>query len=70
MLQIHSKATIMGPDGNPVESKASLKYLSAVLQNTGRIDPEIGNELGVVRQDFQTLVQICQHTNIAKRRKK
>ena len=67
MLQIHSNATIMDPDGNPVKCKASLKYLGAVLQNTGRIDPEIGSKLGMTRQDFRRLIQIWQYANIAKR---
>ena len=59
----------MDPDGNPVKCKASLKYLGAVLQNTGRIDPEISSKFGIARQDFRSLVQIWQHANISKRRK-
>ena len=34
MLQIHSNATIMDPDGNPVKCKAFLKYLLVPLKNT------------------------------------
>ena len=69
MLQIHSNATIMDPDGNPVKCKASLKHLGAVLENLGRIDPEIGSKLGTARQEFRALAQIWQHANISRRRK-
>ena len=69
MMQIHSNTTLMDPDGNAIKCKASLKYLGALLQSTGRIDPEIGSKLGTARQEFRALAQIWQHANISRRRK-
>ena len=69
MLQIHSNAILLDPDGNPVKCKESLKYLGAVLHNTGRVDSEIACKIGTAKQEFRTLMQIWKHANITKRRK-
>ena len=56
-------------DGAPIKSKASLKYLGALLQKTGRIDSEIGAKIGTAKSEFRSLVQIWNHANICIRRK-
>ena len=68
-LQIHSDAAIYDEDGKPIMMKDSIKYLGAMLHKTGRVDSEIGSKIGYTNQEFRTIMQIWNHTNIRKQRK-
>ena len=69
MMQIHTNAILLDPAGEKIKNKDSLKYLGALLQKTGRCDPEINNKMGIARQQFRALSQIWKHAHISRRRK-
>ena len=69
LLHINCDTPVYDEEGKVIKSKDSIKYLGAMLHKTGRIDSEIGINIGIAKQDFRTLIQIWGHANISKKLK-
>ena len=66
LLPIRCDAHILDPAGNDLHSAESIKYLGALLSNTGKIDSELNRRLGMAVADFKTLKQVWNHSSISR----
>ena len=69
MIRMNTKLDIMDPMQNAIPCKQSMRYLGALLSDTGNIRSELGQRIGLARQEFHELARIWKHANISRHRK-
>ena len=69
VLQVRSDEEVRAPTGEPLDVKASLVYLGALVSDDGRAESELSRRLGLAAADFKVLERVWAHTSLPVARK-
>ena len=69
VMQMRAEADICDPGGKVLVSKDSIKYLGALLHESGKIDSELSRRIGIASGDFKKLSAVWNHSSLSKQRK-
>ena len=69
LLQINCQMRITDPAGKIISPTPQMKYLGAILYDSGDIKPELGRRLGAAWGEFQRYAHAWKHTAVSKKRK-
>ena len=68
-ISIGTAERLQTPDGQIIQENGSLKYLGGMLYDTGRIEAEISQKMGIAAADFRQLQALWKHSSVSAQRK-